>query len=106
VLPKARRRGFGKRLFEHAMLHARNRGVVSIFIHALSENTAMLKIARDAGATVQRDGPECEAWLALPPDSIASHLDEFWVERAAELDYRLKHHAHHVENLFKRSEKA
>ena len=27
VLPKARRRGFGRRLFEHAMLHARNRGV-------------------------------------------------------------------------------
>ncbi|MDQ2927297.1 MAG: GNAT family N-acetyltransferase, partial [Pseudomonadota bacterium] len=26
VLPKARRRGFGRRLFEHAMLHARNRG--------------------------------------------------------------------------------
>ena len=37
---------------------------------------------------------------------IASHLDEFLGERAAELDYRLKHHAHHVENLFKRSEKA
>jgi len=106
VVPHARRRGFGRRLFEHAMLHARNRGVVSIFIHALSENTAMLKIARDAGATVHRDGPETEAWLALPPDSIASHLDEFLGERAAELDYRLKHHAHHMENLFKRSEKA
>ena len=106
VLPKTRRRGFGKRLFEHAMLHARNRGVVSIFIHALSENTAMLKIARDAGANVQRDGPECEARLTLPPESFTSHLDQFLGERAAELDYRLKHHAHRVENLFKRSEKA
>jgi GNAT superfamily N-acetyltransferase len=106
VVPHARRRGFGRRLFEHAMLHARNRGVVSIFIHALSENTAMLKIARDVGATVHRDGSESEAWLALPPDSIVSHLDEFLGERAAELDYRLKHHAHHMENLFKRSEKA
>jgi GNAT superfamily N-acetyltransferase len=106
VVPHARRRGFGRRLFEHAMLHARNRGIVSIFIHALSENTAMLKIVRDAGATVHRDGSESEAWLALPPDSIASHLDEFLGERAAELDYRLKHHAHQMENLFKRSEKA
>jgi GNAT superfamily N-acetyltransferase len=106
VMTKARRRGFGARLFEHAMLHARNRGVVTIFIQALSENTAMLKIARDAGATVQRDGPECEAWLALPPDSIVSHLDEFLGARAAELDYRLKEHAHAMENLFKRSEKA
>jgi GNAT superfamily N-acetyltransferase len=105
VLLQARRRGFGRRLFEHAVLHARNRGVVSIFIHALSENTAMLKIARDAGAIVQREGPESEAWLKLPPDSFASHLDEFLGGSAAEIDYRLKRHAHQVENLFKRSEK-
>jgi ribosomal protein S18 acetylase RimI-like enzyme len=106
VLPQARRRGFGRRLFEHAVLHARNRGVVSIFIHALSENTAMLKIARDAGASVERDGPECEAWLKLPPESFASHLDQFLGESAAEIDYRLKRHARQVENLFRRSEKA
>ena len=60
------------------MLHARNRGVVSIFIHALSENTAMLKIARDAGATVHRDGPETEAWLALPPDSSPRTWTNSW----------------------------
>jgi ribosomal protein S18 acetylase RimI-like enzyme len=90
VLPKARRRGFGRRLFDHAMLHARNRGVQTIFIHALSENTAMLKLARGAGASVERDGSETEAWLKLPPDSFASHLDEVLVDRAAELDYRLK----------------
>ena len=90
VLPKARRRGFGARLFEHAMLHARNRGVQTIFIHALSENTAMLKIARHAGATVERDGSESEAWLQLPPDSFASHLDEIVASRAAEVDYQLK----------------
>jgi ribosomal protein S18 acetylase RimI-like enzyme len=94
VLPKARRRGFGRRLFEHAMLHARNRHVGTMFIHALSENTAMLKLARGAGATVERDGPESEAWLKLPPDTIASHLDEILVERAAEFDYRLKQHSH------------
>jgi hypothetical protein len=75
------------------MLHARNRGVETIFIHALSENTAMLKLARDAGATVERDGSESEAWLKLPPDSFVSHLDEVLVDRAAELDYRLKQQA-------------
>ena len=48
VVRKARGRGFGARLFEHAMLHARNRGVQTLTIHALSENAAMLKIARDA----------------------------------------------------------
>jgi ribosomal protein S18 acetylase RimI-like enzyme len=93
VLPKARRRGFGRRLFEHAMLHARNRGVETIFIHALSENTAMLKIAKDAGALVERAGSESEAWLKLPPDSFGSHLDELIGEHAAEIDYQWKVHA-------------
>ena len=99
VLPKARRRGFGGRLFEHAMLHARNRGVSAIFIHALSENTAMLKLARRAGAIVERDGPESEAWLKLPPDSFVSHLDEMLVGRAAELDYRFKLRSHRADPI-------
>ena len=97
VLPKARRRGFGRRLFEHAMLHARNRHVETMFIHALSENTAMLKLARNAGATIEREGSESEAWLKLPPDSIVSHLDEVLGDRAAEFDYRLKEHSHRPE---------
>ena len=93
VLPKGRRRGFGRRLFEHAMLHARNRHVETMFIHALSENTAMLSLARGAGAIIERDGSESEAWLKLPPDSIASHLDQLLIDRIAELDYRMKEHA-------------
>ena len=101
VLAQARRRGFGRRLFEHAMLHARNRGVGALFIHALSENTAMLKIARDAGARVRREGSETEAWLELPPDTFASHLDELVGGHAAELDYRLKAKAHQFGKLLR-----
>jgi GNAT superfamily N-acetyltransferase len=99
VLPHARARGFGRRLFEHAMLHARNRGVETLFVHALSENTAMLKIARNAGATVVREGSESDAWLKLPPDTLASHVGELVEERAAELDYRLKVHARQVSGI-------
>jgi len=101
VLTQARRRGFGKRLFEHAILHARNRGITALFIHALSENTAMLKIARSAGAEVRREGSETEAWLELPPDSFASHLDELVGTQAAELDYRLKAHVRKVGDLLR-----
>jgi RimJ/RimL family protein N-acetyltransferase len=90
VLPYARARGFGRRLFEHAMLHARNRGVETLMIHALSENRAMLKIARRAGATVVREGSESDAWLKLPPDSLGSHVGEIVEQRAAELDYQFK----------------
>lgn len=90
VVKRARGRGYGAKLFEHAVLHARNRGCERLFIHALSENTAMLKIARNAGASVERDGPESEAWLKLPADSISSQVGEMVGNQFAEFDYRLK----------------
>ncbi|MDC6166016.1 GNAT family N-acetyltransferase [Paucibacter sp. XJ19-41] len=93
VLGKARGRGFGARLFEHAALHARNRGIDTLFIHALSENVPMLRIARNAGAKVERDGSESEAWLRLPPDTVASHVGEAIERHMAELDFQFKRHA-------------
>lgn len=92
VLDSVRGRGFGARLFEHAALHARNRGIETLFIHALSENAPMLRIARNAGATVERDGSESEAWLRLPPDSVSSHVDEALERHLAELDFQVKSH--------------
>lgn len=99
VLPQARNRGFGRRLFKRAMLHARNRGAGTLLIHALSENTAMLKIACHAGASVVREGPESDARLRLPPDTLGSHVGELVERRGADLDYRLKLRAHQVGNL-------
>lgn len=100
VSPRARGRGYGSRLFDHAVLHARNRYVEIMIIHALSENTAMLKIARNGGATVVRDGGESEARLKLPPESVGSHLEELVEGQAAELDYQFKHGARRVDQLF------
>jgi len=99
VLAKVRGRGYGARLFEHAMLHARNRGVDTLVIHALSENTAMLKIARGAGATVERSGSEAEARLKLPPETLLTRFGELMEAQAAEIDYRLKQQAHRVNEI-------
>lgn len=93
VLKQARGRGFGGRLFDRAVMHARNEGVNMLFIHALSENTAMLKIARNAGATVQRDGSESEAYLQLPPASLDTRMAEIVEQHFAEVDYNLKKQA-------------
>lgn len=99
VLSNARGRGYGARLFDHATLHARNRNVESLFIHALSENTAMLRIVRRAGAVVERDGSESEAWLTLPPDTIATRLEAAVEQHAAELDYHFKVQAQRMHEL-------
>lgn len=90
VSKSARGRGYGAQLFERAAMHARNEGVSQLFIHALSENTAMLKIARQAGAQIQRDGSESEAHLRLPPADFDSRVIELFNEQLAITDYHLK----------------
>lgn len=90
VLKSARGRGYGARLFDRAAMHARNEGISRMFIYALSENAAMLKIARNAGATVVRDGSESEAHLELQPATFDSRLTELLAEQVAQTDYRIK----------------
>ena len=90
VNKSARGRGYGARLFDRAMMHARNEGVNLMFVHVLSENTAMLKIARNAGATVERDGSESEAFLRLTPPTFDTRMTELVEEQLARTDYQIK----------------
>jgi GNAT superfamily N-acetyltransferase len=89
-----RGKGLGAKLFQHAVMHARNQGVSMLFVHALSENVAMLKIARHAGARVERDGSESEAYLTVPPATLDSQFSGLLQDQMAELDYQLKIQAH------------
>jgi RimJ/RimL family protein N-acetyltransferase len=90
VLAGARGRGYGSRLFDRAVTHARNEGVELMFIHALSENTAMIKIARHAGARLEREGSETEAYLRVPPATLDSRVSEMVDEQVAQADYQIK----------------
>ncbi|PTT87103.1 GNAT family N-acetyltransferase [Pelomonas sp. HMWF004] len=93
VLQQSRGRGLGRRLFDTAALHARNRGIDTLFIHALSENRPMLRIAAAAGAVVERDGGESAAWLRLPPDTVGSQVEQALERHLGELDFQLKRQA-------------
>lgn len=99
VSKRARGRGLGARLFDHAILHARNRHIDRLFIYALSENSAMLKIARNAGAIVEREGSEAQAWLTLPVDDLASQVGEIVESQAAEWDYQMKAQAKRMNEI-------
>ncbi len=99
VLPQSRGRGLGRRLFDAAALHARNRGIETLFIHALTENRPMLRIAAAAGATVERDGGETEAWLRLPPDTVGSQVEQALERHLGELDFQVKRQARVLSDL-------
>lgn len=89
----ARGRGYGTRLFERAVMHARNEKISLMYIHALSENAPMIRIARNAGAHIERDGSETEAYLRLPKRNLDSRVTEMFVDQYAKADYSIKEDA-------------
>lgn len=102
VARHARGRGYGARLFERAAMHASNGGVDVMFIHALTENEAMLRIAVKAGALLQREGAESQAHLMLPRSDWESQLTEVVDEQIGQADYLLKRQAFQFSEWLKR----
>ncbi len=97
VSADARGKGLGTRLFERAVLHARAEHIDMLFIHALSENAAMLKIAHKAGAVVESFGGEVQAHLQLPAQDFADRMETAMKDAVedglGEVDFRLKRRA-------------
>jgi hypothetical protein len=60
----------------------------------------MLKIARQAGAVVVRDGSESEAHLRLLPATLDTRLTELVEEQVARADYHLKWQFKTIGDLF------
>jgi GNAT superfamily N-acetyltransferase len=90
VQKASRGRGYSSSLFGRAAMHAQNEGVNLLFIHALSQNDVMLKIACDAGAVVTRDGSESQTYLQLMPATADSRVTELLQEKIAVADYHSK----------------
>lgn len=85
-----RGRGYGGRLFERASIHAVNNQIKTIYIHALSENAPMLKIAKKHGAVLHREGSETEAYVELGKPTIDTQLMELMSEQYARTNYDIK----------------
>ena len=90
VLGGHRGRGVGGALLERAHLHARNWGVHALFMHCLTENDAMMRLARRQNMDIVAEAGEADAWLKLPPADAASHFGAVFAQRVALFDYALK----------------
>lgn len=100
VLERVRGRGFGARLFDHAVMHARNRGVSTLVLYVARENAAMLGIVRRAGASLSFEGTEATARLPLVANTLGSQVEALIEARAAEFDYQLKMHVLRLDRLW------
>ena len=87
--------GFGRKVL--AVLEERGisfehlpTGIDTLIIYALSENGAMLHIAREAGATIENMGSESEACVRLPKASLFTRLNQYLANQLSDVDYWLK----------------
>jgi len=92
VLAAYRRRGIGSALFQRASDFARNHFIRTLFMHCLTENAAMMHIARKSGMKIVAGGSEADAHLQLPPLDVGTIATEFFQERLALFDYNFKAH--------------
>ena len=91
VLPHARGRGIGTKLFQRAAFHCRNKDVDILFMHCLASNQAMIHIASKARMEICRDGGDSNVCLHLLPVADASGVrQEAKEEESASVDYALK----------------
>jgi len=90
VLAGHRGRGIGGALLARAHTRARNWGLKTLFMHCLTENAAMMHLARKQGMVIVTESGEADAWLKLPPADAASHFGEVFAQRVALFDYALK----------------
>ena len=90
VLEGQRGCGVGGALLARAHMHARNWGVRTLFMHCLSENAAIMHLARKQGMQVVAASGEADARLALPPADASSLLGAVFEQRVALFDYALK----------------
>jgi GNAT superfamily N-acetyltransferase len=90
VLPAHRGRGVGGALFKRAAAHARNRCIPRLFMHFLSGNAPVMRIAQRFGMDIITRAGDADAHLKLPPASPASITGEFVTDTFALCDRALK----------------
>ncbi len=83
VLASVRGEGIGNALFERAVMRLRNRCVREVLVRCLSQNAAMIHLARKHGMNIQFDGPDREARLELPPATSGTYMLEWLQDRQA-----------------------
>ena len=93
VLPGWRGRGAGDALLKRAVTWLRNRGVLSVYVHCITENAAMLHLARKNGMRIVYSGSESDGRLELEPPTPASFAQEWLDDQRGLAMQAMRHNA-------------
>jgi ribosomal protein S18 acetylase RimI-like enzyme len=100
VLPAMRDQGLGNALFARAVIHLRNRGRRHVFVHCISENAAMMHLARKNGMRIANAGSETDAHLVLEPPTPQSRFAELMHDYGADVQQSVRKNLRFTRALF------
>ena len=87
--------------FFHAKgFHCRNKRVDTLYMHCLSRNARMMRIAKKAGMEINFAYGEADGYLSLPPADTHSMLSEMMQDQVAAIDYAVKRQLRNARRLF------
>jgi RimJ/RimL family protein N-acetyltransferase len=86
VSPDDRRQGLGDVLLRRAALHASNLGLRVIYMHCLSENEGMMRLAQKAGFKIVPAGIETDASKLVEHPTLKSASQEVLCDQIALVD--------------------
>ncbi len=90
VLAAHRGQRLGSALLARAHNFARSRFIPAMFMHCLTENRAMMHMARKAGMEVATESGEADAWVKLAKPDAGTMANELLLQRVAVFDHALK----------------
>jgi GNAT superfamily N-acetyltransferase len=100
VLDGWRGQGLGNALLARAVMFLRNRGVLSVFMHCLAENAAIVHLARKNGMRLAYSGIESDARLELEPATVDSYVTEWLDDQRGRAVQALRQNARLAQALF------
>ena len=104
VVERARAQGLGTVLFRRAVTFLRNRGTPEVFVHCLSENGAMMHLARKSGMRIVYAGGESDGRLAIEPATADSFINEWLDDQKGRTVQALRRNARTAASLFRLAE--
>lgn len=99
VLPACRGLGIGTALFNRAAISARNLQIVELFMHCLTQNRAIMHIARKAGMRIIVEHADADAYLELPPGNPLTFGQEMAQQQFAQFDWALKANVNYLRRV-------
>jgi GNAT superfamily N-acetyltransferase len=100
VLPGWRGKGNGDALLKRAVVWLRNRGILSVYVHCIAENAAMMRLARKNGMRIVYSGAETDGRLELDSATASSRFSEWVEDGRGQAMQALRHNARFMQALF------